>query len=134
MPKREAIVTLPNFQFPFRIFTNYMDFEKSSVPEYQIENSISMYSQRSGEIIPPKREISTNPMNLTPIQEKKLNLSNLFLKIEQILKQEPQNKDKLSKQLLIPKNELDELLKPLLQKKAILTCIAPFNSMLPALD
>jgi len=51
MPKREAIVTLPNYQFPFRLFTNYLDFEKSSAQNFLIENSISMDTYSSDQII-----------------------------------------------------------------------------------
>ena len=41
MQKREAIVTLPNFQFPFRIFTDYFEYQKVEDQDIFTRNLIS---------------------------------------------------------------------------------------------
>ncbi len=139
MPKREAIVTLPNYQFPFRIFTDYFAYEKK-IDESKIQsNSISTKEdqfthekheeEKDGSIssnfyINPRRIITKKKI----IQvNNKLNMIELS-KIRKILKNAPLNKHSLSKILSIPKRELDMRLKAIFEKGQLETCIAPIFS------
>ncbi len=54
MPKREAIVTLPNFQFPFRIVTDYFEIHKHSFNKNINEELISMDNHQGDYDIPQK--------------------------------------------------------------------------------
>jgi len=175
MLKREAIVTLANYQFPFRILTDYFEYKKISDQEiinsnlissdiFQTEqqvgfneelsekveensqnydqinennyNSANFYLNSKKNFNKENLELDTNRANLKRKEDDKENYKQnskshiFFSKVQQILKLGPQNKRTLSKELLISKEELDSVLRSLLETNAIMSCIAPvFNKM-----
>jgi len=74
MPKREAIVTFPNFQFPFRIFTEYFNYDKK-IDERKIKMNSYLPKEVQKETqqnVEKKNLIKTSRFhnNLTKIKDK----------------------------------------------------------------
>ena len=152
MPKREAIVNLPNFQFPFRVITDQFEYEKISEEEifaknilpsniYEGEHQISV--QQNDESNQAKNKLDNAPetisnskilalsqeSNLKKIDTKNRAESTVSLiKLQEILKLKPLNKKGLSEKLGASKGDLDEILNCFIDKNQIVSFLAPiFN-------
>jgi len=147
MPKREAIVTLPNFQFPFRVLTDHFEYEKLNDEELFGKNIISsnIYEQNQRNSIEGGSEYHPEEKSKETFLENKLNrkIPNSLQdfnsksmvkqtvsisKLQEILKFKPLNKKMLSEKLEIPKNDIDEVMKSFIEKNQIFSFLAPvFN-------
>ncbi|MHA1321891.1 MAG: ATP-binding protein [Candidatus Helarchaeota archaeon] len=137
LPKREAIVTLPNFQFPFRIYTDYFEYEKNTQPINDFQSSkslqpvstitdlsfINTIQERSAT---QKQHLTNYKMDGRQLIEKVVMRNDqIESKIFEVLKGGPKNKKMLSELLSIPKEELDEKLAEVIKTNRVLTLIAP---------
>jgi len=144
MPKREAIVNLPNFQFPFRVITDHFDYEKISDEELFARNSglSNIYEQNQQNLTETNPEFPSIENNSKNLLDSKLNfksqnkLEEFYSKnlveqavslsqLQELLKSKPLNKKTVSEKLGIPKNDIDNVLNPFIEEKQILTFLAP---------
>lgn len=154
MPKREAIVTLPNYQFPFRIHTSYFDYQQnpsnvlaedtisfpviddvSTDPEFYNISSKTPFARKNSHSTKKLSQIPSvcqKPSSNQKIEQSRQsvtsNITNFSL-VKNILQNGPCDQNFLAKTLNIPKSELDTQLIAYIESGDIQIAITPiFNS------
>ncbi|MHA1310771.1 MAG: ATP-binding protein [Candidatus Helarchaeota archaeon] len=101
MPKQEAIITIPGFQYPFRIKSENVYFQKCSDQEIIMNNK---------SVFPDLYKNYSNKLHNNFEQNIELEIENYIEKISEILKNGPKNKFEIAKSLNIGLEQVEPLL------------------------